>query len=139
MRDMAATYHVKVLSAYGTFFDGECVQAVLSCEDGTRGILARHEDCVISVVPGPLRLKLPDETELLAVVTGGYAAIDRQTLTIIVDTAERPEDIDVRRAQEARERAEEALKRQQSKVEYEQNKASLARAMARLKVKNMQG
>lgn len=135
---MAATYHVKVLSAYGTFFDGDCVQTTLPCEDGSRGILARHEDCVISVIPGPLRIKLPDETELLAVITGGYAAVHDSTLTLIVDTAERPEEIDIRCAKEAMERAEEALKRQQSKVEYEQNKASLARAMARLKVKNMQ-
>lgn len=134
---MAATYRLKVLSAYGTFYDDECVQTVLPCEDGTRGILARHEDCVISVIPGPLRVKRPDGTELLAVITGGYAAVDNGTLTLIVDTAERPEEIDARRAQEAMERAAEALKRQQSKVEYEQNKASLARAMARLKVKNM--
>ena len=134
---MAATYHLKVLSAYGTFYDDLCVQTVLPCEDGTRGILARHEDCVISVVPGPLRIRRPDETELLAVITGGYAAIDNGTLTLIVDTAERPEDIDERRARDSMERAAEAMKRQQSKVEYEQSKASLARAMARLKVKNM--
>lgn len=133
----AKTYRLKVLSTYGVFFDGDCVQTILPCEDGTRGILARHEDCVISVVPGPLRIRLPDETELLAVITGGYAAIDNGALTMIVDTAERPEDIDERRAQEAADRAAEALKRQQSKVEYEQTKASLARAMARLKVKNM--
>ena len=89
MPDMAAkTYRLKVLSAYGVFFDGECVQTILPCEDGTRGILARHEDCVISVVPGPLRIQLPDETELLAVITGGYAAIDNGALTMIVDTAE---------------------------------------------------
>lgn len=135
---MAAVYHVKVLSMYGTFFDGECVQTTLPCEDGGRGILTRHEDCVISVVPGPLRIKLPDETELLAVITGGYAAVSNGGLTLIVDTAERPEDIDARCAQEALERAEEALKHRKSKVEYEQSKATLARAMARLKVKNMQ-
>ena len=134
---MAATYHVKVLSTYGTFFDGDCVQTVLPCEDGSRGILARHEDCVIAVVPGALRIKRPDETELLAAVTAGYAAIDNGALTLIVDTAERPEDIDARRAREAMERAAEAMKRRQSKVEYEQSKADLARAMARLKVKNM--
>jgi F-type H+-transporting ATPase subunit epsilon len=134
----ARTYHLKVLSSYGVFFDGECVQTVLPCEDGTRGILARHEDCIISVIPGPLRIKLPDETEQLAVVAGGYAAIDQGALTIIVDTAERPEDIDERRAREAAERAAEALKRRQSKVEYEQTKASLARAMARLRVKHME-
>ena len=50
---MAATYHLKVISAYGTFFDGECIQTIIPCEDGTRGILARHDDCIISIVPGP--------------------------------------------------------------------------------------
>lgn len=134
---MAATYPLKVLSAYGTFFDGDCIQTVIPCEDGTMGILARHEDCIISVVPGPLRIKRPDGTELLAVITGGYAAIDSGVLTLIVDTAEYPEDIDERRAQEALQRAEEELKRRQSRVEYEQSKAQMARAMARLKVKHM--
>lgn len=137
MSDMATPYPLKVVSAYGTFFDGECLQTVLPCEDGTMGILARHEDCIISVVPGPLRIKQTDGTELLAVITGGYACMDSGVLTLIVDTAERPEEIDERRAQEALERAEEELKRRQSRIEYEQSKAQLARAMARLKVKHM--
>ena len=134
---MAATYHLKVISAYGTFFDGECIQTIIPCEDGTRGILARHEDCIISIVPGPLRIKLPDETELLAAVTAGYAAVDRGTLTLIVDTAERPEDIDENRADEAIRQAGEELKHRQSRIEYEQSQATMARAMARLKVKRM--
>ena len=63
---MAATYHLKVISAYGTFFDGECIQTIIPCEDGTRGILARHEDCIISIVPGPLRIKPPEGEEIKA-------------------------------------------------------------------------
>ena len=134
---MAATYHLKVLSSYGTFFDGECIQTIIPCEDGTRGVLARHEDCIIAIVPGPLRIQCPDGTEILALVTGGYAAVDRGTLTLIVDTAERPEDIDERRAQETLQRAEEDMKHRQNLVEYEQSKATVTRAMARLKVRKM--
>ena len=87
----------------------------------------------MSVIPGTMKITLPDGTESLAVVTAGYAHIDRGVLTLIVDTAERPEDIDRLRAEEARQRAEEELSRQQNRFEYEQSKASLARAMARLK------
>jgi len=53
--------------------------------------------------------------------------------TVIVDTCESPEDIDVRRAKEAKERAEEQLRQKQSIQEYYRSKASLARAMERLK------
>ena len=59
------------------------------------------------------------------------------TLTLIVDTAERPEDIDENRAEEAIRQAGEELKHRQSRIEYEQSQATMARAMARLKVKRM--
>ena len=55
-------------------------------------------------------------------------------VTLIVDTAEKPEDINVRRAQEQKERAEERLRQQQSIQQYYHTQASLARAMNRLRV-----
>ena len=53
---------------------------------------------------------------------------------LLVDTAELPEEIDVKRAQQAKERAEERLRQRESMKEYYYSKAALARAMARLKV-----
>ena len=55
---------------------------------------------------------------------------------VLVDTIERPEELDVRRAREAKERVEERMRQHQSKMEYHRNAASLARAMARLKEAN---
>ena len=49
-------------------------------------------------------------------------------------TVERPEEIDIRRAEEARDRAEEQLRQKQSIVEYHRSQAALARAMTRLRV-----
>ena len=57
-------------------------------------------------------------------------------VTMLVQTAERPEEIDVRHAQEQRERAEEQLRQKQSIQEYYHTQASLARAMNRLRVSN---
>ena len=56
-------------------------------------------------------------------------------VTIIVDSVERPEEIDARRAQEALERAQEAMRQKQSIQEYHMSQANIARAMARLAVK----
>jgi len=54
-------------------------------------------------------------------------------VTVLVETAERPEEIDEVRAKEALERAEEQLRQKQSIREYYHSRASLARAMTRLK------
>jgi F-type H+-transporting ATPase subunit epsilon len=51
-----------------------------------------------------------------------------------VDSAEKPEDIDRVRAQEAKERAQERLRQKESLKEYKQSEASLARALTRLRV-----
>ena len=68
-------------------------------------------------------------------VTGtGFAQIINNRAMVIVDTCESPEEIDMRRAEEAKERAQEQLRQKQSIQEYYRSKASLARAMSRLKV-----
>ena len=66
----------------------------------------------------------------------GFAEMINNRLTILVDTAERPEDIDRKRAEEAKARAEEQLRQKQSMQEYYMSKASLARAMTRLSATN---
>lgn len=66
----------------------------------------------------------------LDVLDDGIASIKR---TLLVETAEKPEEIDVRRAEEAKQRAEERLRQKQSIHEYYHSRAALARAMARLK------
>ena len=62
-----------------------------------------------------------------------FAQVINNRVSILVDTAEHPEEIDVRRAREAKERAREQLRQKQSIQEYYMSKASLARAMSRLR------
>ena len=69
----------------------------------------------------------------MGVVGTGFAQVINNRVSILVDTAEHPEEIDVRRAREAKERAREQLRQKQSIQEYYMSKASLARAMSRLR------
>ena len=62
-----------------------------------------------------------------------YLRIINNRVTVLVETAELPEEIDKARALEAKERAEEQLRQKQSMREYHHSRASLARAMVRLK------
>ena len=70
----------------------------------------------------------------MSVVSKGFAEIVNNRASVLVNTAERPEDIDVKRAEEAKERAEEQLRQKQSIQQYYHTQASLARAMNRLRV-----
>ena len=69
----------------------------------------------------------------MAVVGNGFAQIINNRVTVLADSIEKPENIDVKRAQEAMERAQEQLRQKQSMQEYYISKASMARAMARMK------
>ena len=102
--------------------------------DGQKEILAHHEDMVIAIDDGEMRFQ-PEGSENweYAVVGMGFVEIVNNRVTLLVETAERPEEIDVARAREAKERAEEQLRQKQSIHEYYHSRASLARAMARLK------
>ena len=66
-------------------------------------------------------------------VGAGFAEIKADYAVLMVGFAERPENVDLRRAQAAKDRAEERLRQKRSLQEYYSSKAALARAMARLK------
>ena len=123
---MSNTFKLKIMAADKIFYDGDCTSLVVNVSNGEVGILANHTAEVLAVVPGVLKFS--------EVVNGsGFVEVADNQAKLLVDTAERPEDIDAIRAREALERAEEHMKLQQSQREYLHSKASLARAMARLK------
>ena len=130
------TFSLKVIACDKVFFDGRCVQVVLPLHDGLKAIQAHHENMVFPVEVGELRILEEDGNTILGVTGTGFAQMINNRATVIVDTCEYPAEIDLRRAQEAKERAEEQLRQKQSIEEYHSSKASLARAMARLKAGN---
>ena len=78
-------------------------------------------------------LPAEDGTWITGVVGSGFAQVINNRVSVLVDTAEHPDEIDIRRAREAKERAREQLRQEQSIREYHMSKASLARAMSRLR------
>lgn len=129
------TFSLKVIGCTKIFFDGQCESLVIPSDDGMRGILAGHENCVMVVETGEMVIKTPDKEEIHAFVGEGALEVINGDVNVLVISVERPEDIDEVRAKEAKERAEEALRQHQSIKEYYHSKASMARAMERLKVK----
>ena len=128
------TFGLKIIASDRVFYEGRCRKLVLPAPDGEMGILANHENMVIAVNVGDARMEIEEGSWVDVAVGRGFAEVVNNRVTVLVDTAERPEEIDVRRAEEAKERAEEQLRQKQSIQEYYRTQASLARAMNRLKV-----
>ena len=126
---MANSFYLKVISANRIFFSGRCESIVVPEFDGEKEILAHHENMVIAINRGDMRFKPEGENEWQEAVVGmGLVEIMNNRVTLLVETAERPEEIDIARAQEAKE-----MRQKQSIHEYYHSRASLARAMARIK------
>ena len=128
-----STFSLKVIASDKIFFDGRAEVLIIPEIDGERAILAHHEDMVIAIAIGDMKFRLEDDTWVNAVVGRGFAQVMNNRVSVLVDTVERPEDIDAARAQEALERAKEQLRQKQSLHDFRISQASMARAMSRLK------
>lgn len=133
------TFSLKIISASRVFFTGRCQSIIIPGYDGQKEVLAHHENMVIAVNQGEMRFLPAGQTEWEETVVGiGFVEIVNNRVTLLVESAERPEEIDVARAQEAKERALEKIRQKQSIREYHHTQASLSRAMARLRVGHRQ-
>ncbi|MSS64785.1 ATP synthase F1 subunit epsilon [Velocimicrobium porci] len=127
------TFSLRIVASDKIFFDGKCQLLVIPAIDGEKAIMSHHEDSVIAVTMGEARFQTEDGTITKVLVGKGFVQMINNRAVLLVDSAERPEDIDVQRAERAKERAEEQMRQKSSIQEYYHSKASLARAMSRLK------
>ena len=130
------TFTLNVLAAEKPFFEGECVSLVIQTNDGQYGILAKHNNMILAVVPGLLKITLPDDSEIIAAVSEGIVKVENNHVLILVDSVELPEEIDENRARRSAEQAKEAILQKKSIQDYYAAQAKMARAIGRLKVKN---
>ena len=130
---MPKLFNLKILTPEREFFDGEVEAVTLAAPDGLVTILAGHIPFIMPVAVGTIRLMKDGQWEESA-NSEGFMEVNHRGLMIFVQSCERPEEIDTRRAEEARRRAEENLRQKRSMGEYTQSKLALARAMARLRV-----
>lgn len=129
------TFAAKILASDCIFFEGRCSMAVLPAQDGQLGIMAGHADIVAALEVGELRIQKEDGSWVSAAAGKGIVQFVNNRMTILAEFVEYPEEIDKKRALEAKKRAEEQLRQKQSIQEYHQSKAALARALVRLKEK----
>lgn len=131
---MAGLY-LEVVTPEKVLVSREVDTVVAPGTEGEFGILPGHIPFLSGILPGELRYEADGKKKHLA-VTEGFSEVSENKVSILVDAAEKAEDIDVDRAQRALDRARERMARERGTedVDFLRAEASLIRAMVRLKV-----
>ena len=90
------TFQLKVISSDRVFYEGRCKQLIIPAPDGQKGILPHHENMIIAVEIGELHLQDEEGNWITASVSKGFAEIMNNRVSVLVNTAESPEEIVLR-------------------------------------------
>ena len=126
------TFELSIMTPERQFFSGQVEALTVTGMDGQMTVLAAHAPMVVSLSVGEISIK-QDGQWRQAVNTEGFMEVLGDSVVMFVQACEWPEDIDVRRAEEAKHRAEERIRQRQSIWESKSSKIALARAMVRLR------
>jgi F-type H+-transporting ATPase subunit epsilon len=125
--------HLEIVTAERVVLSDDVDQINAPTKDGRVGILPRHMPLLTILDVGELDI-IKEGVSTPFAVTGGFMEVLPNRVTILADTAERADEIDEARAEEARRRAEEQIAQRQSNQDIVLAEAELRRALIRLKV-----
>ncbi len=130
------SFKLDIVSPDGRIFSGEAERLLVRTSDGDVEILAGHTDLFATLDVGRVKLTAGSEIKYGS-ASGGFLTVKDGEATLAVITFEFSGDIDVARAERARERAEFAIKEAKDDRALEHAKARLARALTRIDVAKM--
>ena len=128
-----ATFHLKVLTAERSFFEGDVERLIVRTTEGDVGILPRHINYVAALGIGGMTIT-QDGSNRLAAVSGGFVEVSPEGTTVLACTCEWADEIDVTRARAAEERAKHLLESKENAKQQEVAEIRLKKAVNRIRV-----
>ena len=131
---MSKEFHLTVLTPYGRYFDGNVTFLNVRSEKYNLGIYAEHAPLISTVDICGIIIRT-NNSEYKYAVGGGVIKIDKEKTTLILNSIERADEIDIDRAKAAKQRAEERLiSDKKEEIDVSRAKLALLRALNRLEV-----
>lgn len=125
------TFKLSIVTPDKSFYDEEVERVMFKSMEGDIAVLYDHIPLTTTLASG-IALIYKDKKEIPAVLHGGFAEIKEESVTILANAAEWPEEIDINRAEAAKERAESRKNEQNPNYSQKRLEASLMRAIARI-------
>ncbi len=134
-----ATLNFELVTADRVLATEEDVDAVTAPgTEGQLGVLPRHVPLITTLKAGELRIRKGGQETYFA-VSGGFMEVTPDKVLVLADSAERSDEIDIARAEEARRRAQERVERNADGVDTARANAAMQRALIRLRVGERSG
>jgi F-type H+-transporting ATPase subunit epsilon len=123
----------EIVSQDRRVFEGEADMVILPTEAGEMGVLPHHAPVLALLKYGVIRVKVRGKEQVFT-VAGGVVEVQPDQVTVLADAAENVEEINIQRAEQARQRAEQALKegKRNGIDAYLHNQAALRRSNLRI-------
>jgi len=128
-----AKLNLEIITAERIVYSEDVDVVVAPGIEGELGILPQHAPLMTMLHPGELRVR-QDGEESSVFVSGGFLEVLADKVTVLADTAERAEEIDIARAEEAKTRAQQRMELPRTEVDYARVQAAMLRSLMRLKV-----
>ena len=126
-------FNLQIISPTRVFFDGDRDMVEMKTTEGEIGVLAGHIPLTAILEPGLLRIK-NDDGDKEAALHDGFVKITKDKVTILAESCEWPDEIDVNRANEAKIRAERRIKSGEPAVDMLRAELALKKALTRIDI-----
>lgn len=135
---MSGKIHLEIVTPDKNFYEGDVEMFVIETTEGEIGVLSDHEPLVTPVSIGHIWIKIDESSEIKnASCSKGFLTINENIATVVVDSAEWQEEIDVERAKAAKERAKKLLESRHDEIDVVRAKAAVKRAMNRVRISKL--
>lgn len=125
------TFNLQIISPTRIFFDGAAEMVEMKTTEGEIGVLAGHIPLTVILEPGILKIRQEDGVREAA-LHDGFVEIRKDRVTVLAESCEWPDEIDVDRAKEAKERAENRIKSGRQEVDMLRAELALKKALTRI-------
>lgn len=129
-------FKIQLISPNRILYDGEATMIELRTTEGEIGVYKNHIPLTAIISPGILRIKKTGEEDKEAALIEGFVEILANKVTILAESCEWPDEINIERANEARIRAERRLANRESDVNVARAESALRRSLTRIELAN---
>ena len=129
-----SSFHLEILTPFGHYFNGDVDYLEIRNPDGVLGILPHHTPLITTVVLSKIVVKIKGNRHSYATTGGLFNMKADNTASLMLQTIERSDEIDVERAKKAKERAEARIKANKANLNLKRAEDAIKRAENRINV-----
>jgi len=127
-------FRLSIVSPARVLYEEDVISIQVPGSEGYLGVLSHHAPLITSLMPGKITIRESETKERVAAVSGGFLEVSDNIATILAESVEFIDEIDIERARSAYERAKERMGLKSSDVDIDRAEAALRRAENRLKL-----